>query len=175
MVQEAGVSLGPIEEADLSQLKAWINDRETVIQSTSYQPVSGAQHEGWYSSLAGRQDMVAFAIRAGESSDLVGTCKLSGIQGIHRSAELAIRIGDVARRGEGIGTAAVRLLLHHAFADLNLNRVFLHVFSGNAAALRTYEKAGFVSEGLLREAVFIDGAYLDVQVMSVLRSEWKCL
>jgi len=39
-------------------------------------------------------------------------------------------------------------------------------------AKRTYEKAGFVEEGRLRESVYKHGKYDDVIVMSILRSEW---
>ena len=38
-------------------------------------------------------------------------------------------------------------------------------------AKRSYEKAGFVEEGRLREAVYKHGKYDDVIVMSILRSE----
>jgi RimJ/RimL family protein N-acetyltransferase len=46
------------------------------------------------------------------------------------------------------------------------------VYAGNARAKRSYEKAGFVEEGRLREGVYKHGKYDDVIVMSVLRSEW---
>lgn len=39
-------------------------------------------------------------------------------------------------------------------------------------AVRSYEKAGFVLEGRLREAVYKSGKYDDVLIMSVLRPEW---
>jgi RimJ/RimL family protein N-acetyltransferase len=46
------------------------------------------------------------------------------------------------------------------------------VYAGNLRAIRSYEKAGFSLEGRLREAVYKRGAYDDVLIMSVLRSEW---
>jgi len=35
--------------------------------------------------------------------------------------------------------------------------------------MRAYEKAGFVREGVMRQAVFRDGRYVDVIMMAVLR------
>ena len=67
----------------------------------------------------------------------------------------------------------MNLLLNFAFKDLNLHRVYLHVFATNSAAIRAYEKAGFVYEGKLRSAAHIDGAYVDVVIMSVLREEYE--
>jgi RimJ/RimL family protein N-acetyltransferase len=46
------------------------------------------------------------------------------------------------------------------------------VFANNLRAIRCYEKAGFVLEGRLRKAHFQNGEYLDILLMSVLRSEW---
>ena len=64
------------------------------------------------------------------------------------------------------------LLAHHCFDTLNLNRVHLRVYAENLRAKRAYEKAGFLEEGRLREAVYKHGKYDDVIVMSILRSEW---
>jgi len=40
-------------------------------------------------------------------------------------------------------------------------------------AIRAYQKAGFVDDGRMCEAVFKNGRYDDIIIMSVLRSEWK--
>jgi RimJ/RimL family protein N-acetyltransferase len=64
------------------------------------------------------------------------------------------------------------LLRRHGFETLNLNRIYLRVYADNPRARRSYEKAGFVEEGCLRESVFRHGKYGDLFIMSVLRSEW---
>jgi len=46
--------------------------------------------------------------------------------------------------------------------------VQLTVFADNARAIHTYAKCGFIKEGLLRRAVFVDGEYKDVVVMSAI-------
>jgi RimJ/RimL family protein N-acetyltransferase len=114
--------------------------------------------------------MVLFAIRVG--GHLVGTCQLHGIQPIHRTAELQIRIGRASDRGKGYGTKAVSQLVRFGFLDRNLNRIALHVFADNTAAVRLYTKIGFKEEGRLRQAVFIDGHFKDVLIFSLLRSEF---
>jgi RimJ/RimL family protein N-acetyltransferase len=65
------------------------------------------------------------------------------------------------------------LLVQHGFETLNMNRIYLRVYSTNLRAIRAYEKAGFVVEGTLREVVYKHGKYSDVHMMSVLRSEWE--
>ena len=88
-------------------------------------------------------------------------------------AELQIRIGEPDARGRGLGTEAVGLLLRHAFADRDLERVALHVLASNAPAIASYEKSGLVREGTLRRSAFVDGRREDVVVMGILRDEWE--
>jgi RimJ/RimL family protein N-acetyltransferase len=164
--------LAPVRNKDLPQLWKWINDRDQVLFNAAYRPVAESQHRTWFEAVAKRSDMVLFGI-ALKTGKLIGTCQLHSISPVHRSAELQIRIGEVHQRGRGYGTEAVQLLLRFGFEDLNLNRIYLHVFSDNVAALRTYEKCGFSQEGMLRQAAHIDGKYVDVTVMGVLRHDFK--
>jgi ribosomal-protein-alanine N-acetyltransferase len=45
----------------------------------------------------------------------------------------------------------------------------------NIASVRVAQKCGFVTEGMLREAFFINGRYQDVAIMGLLRHEWEQL
>jgi len=170
--QPRRVKLTPLRADDLPAMFEWINDRESVLRNSAYRPVGEAQHRAWFESVQQRADTVIFAVRLVGDGRLIGSCQLHGISPVHRSAELQIRLGEPAHRGQGYGTEAVRLLLEFAFKDLNLNRVYLHVFGTNLAAIRVYEKVGFAREGLLRKAAYIDGAYVDVLVMGILREEY---
>ena len=55
---------------------------------------------------------------------------------------------------------------------LNLHRVSLDVFEYNTRALRSYQKAGFVTEGRQRQALQRNGRAWDVIYMGILREEW---
>jgi diamine N-acetyltransferase len=164
------VLLAPLAASDLPTLFVWINDRATVVLNAPYRPVAEPSHHAWFEEITARDDVAIFAIRLLETDRLIGTCQLNSIDRVHRSANLQIRIGDPADRGSGYGREAIHLLLSHGFEDLNLHRVALTVFADNEAALRAYEGCGFVREGLAREAAYIEGRYLDVVQMSVLRS-----
>ena len=165
------VQLGPLEPGDSQTLFRWINDRAEVLHNAPYRPVTWVQHQAWFEAVQKSHDTVLFAIRERSTGKLLGTCQLTGIHPVHRSAELRIRLGDEASRGKGLGTEAVRRLLDFAFADLNLERVWLHVFDDNARAARVYEKCGFKHEGLLRNAAYIDGRFRSIRVMGILRGE----
>ena len=65
---------------------------------------------------------------------------------------------------------AARRMLRYAFEELNLNRVMLRVNRSNIGGMKAYEAAGFVQEGVLRQAAFVDGELDDMLVMSVLHA-----
>ena len=60
-----------------------------------------------------------------------------------------------------------------AFEVLGVNRIWAYVPSDNEAALRCFESAGFVREGLLRECAVRAGEYVDCYTMSLLAREWE--
>ena len=74
-------------------------------------------------------------------------------------------------RGRGIGTAAIVQLVEFGFVRHNLRRIHLQAIASNIAAIRAYEKAGFVIEGRQRQHAWVRGTYEDIVRMGILRSE----
>ncbi|MBN2146051.1 MAG: GNAT family N-acetyltransferase [Anaerolineales bacterium] len=169
-----------IEREDLPHFVAWFNDPEVRAGLGLYLPLSQVEEEAWFDDLQKRApDERPLSIEVRQSSTagddgwiLIGDCGLLNIDQRNRSAELGIMIGDKTFWNRGYGTEAVRLLVKHGFQTLNLHRIFLRVFETNPRAIRSYEKAGFVSEGRQRQAEFRGGKYIDVIVMSMLDSEY---
>jgi diamine N-acetyltransferase len=172
MLKSGEVALIALTENHLPDLFEWINEREQVLLNAAYRPVNEEAHRAWFSSLHARKDVVIFGIKIQKTDMLIGTCQLQNINYIHRNAEMRIRIGKQSEREQGYGTEAIRLILDFAFKDLNLHRVYLYVFKTNVIALHVYKKVGFVQEGLLRKGAHINGEYVDVVVMGILREEY---
>lgn len=146
----------------------WVNQEEIAHWLTRSLPVSPLEHQRWYESLMQRQDAVVFSVLENESGSYLGNVWLWGVHPVHRSAELRILMGPQAK-GKGYGTEACKGLLRFAFRDLNLNKVFLYVLSHNVAAVRTFEKSGFVCEGILHQEFYVAGKYEDALRMAVVR------
>jgi RimJ/RimL family protein N-acetyltransferase len=53
-----------------------------------------------------------------------------------------------------------------------MERASLGVFADNLRAVRSYQRAGFVVEGVQREEVLREGRRWDTMIMGVLRREW---
>ena len=102
----------------------------------------------------------------------VGDITLFGSDELAHYAEVGIALLPEAR-GRGIGTAAMSQLVEFAFVRRNLRRLHLEVLESNVGAIRAYEKAGFVVEGRQREHAWVRGAYEDILLMGILRSEWR--
>jgi RimJ/RimL family protein N-acetyltransferase len=131
--------------------------------------VHSPNHAEWFENIAKDNLRIIFAIRPANSAKLIGTIQLTDIHPIHRSAELIIRIGAEENRGIGFGAEAVGLLVRFAFQERNLQRIWLRVFADNVRAIRAYEKAGLVHEGVQRRACFINGRWRDLVMMAILR------
>ena len=111
-------------------------------------------------------DAVAFVVEVDGAA--VGTASLFGFDMYARHAEAGINLAADAR-GRGIGTEAIRQLVVFGFERRNLRRIHLQAIASNSAALRAYEKAGFIVEGRLREHAWVRGGYEDIVLMAILR------
>jgi UDP-4-amino-4,6-dideoxy-N-acetyl-beta-L-altrosamine N-acetyltransferase len=163
------VTLTPLRSEDSSTLFEWINHRELVIFNAPFRPITREEHDRWFDQIRQREDVRIFGIR--EDERLVGSCQLHSIHPAQRSAELQIRIGVDDARGRGVGREVLQQLLCYGFDELDLHRIHLHVLATNERAIRFYEHAGFRREGVLRQAALIDGAWVDVLLMAMLRTE----
>lgn len=70
-------------------------------------------------------------------------------------------------RDKGLGTRLISATLEAA-RELGLHRVELDVHADNPRAIALYEKVGFVREGIARDAVKIDGRFIDAIQMAVI-------
>jgi RimJ/RimL family protein N-acetyltransferase len=170
------VRLRAAEPEDLPRFVAWLNDPEVQAGLSLFLPFSLREEQNWYEEMLkgpADQHVLVIEICEGETWAPAGTCGFHAIDWRNRFAELGIAIGDKVYWNQGYGTEVVRLLLQHGFQTLNLHRIFLRVFANNPRAIRSYEKAGFVHEGRLRQSEFKHGEYVDVLIMSVLRPDWE--
>ena len=175
------IRLRPIEREDLPRFVKWFADEETRSYLMMHLPLSLAQEEQWFerNSAAGDEQAWAIDVQPQDATmapwDLIGSCGFSRIKWRCQWAEAGIWIGAREYWSRGYGTDAMRTLVRWGFNTLNLHRICLHVYADNLRAIRSYQKAGFVEEGRLREHDFRNGAYRDEVVMGLLRHEWEAL
>ena len=173
-IEDKHVRLRPLSREDSALLYDGINRRDLMIFNAFFPPASKVEHDAWIESVhTKRTDLVIFVIEELAGSHSIGICQLCNIDWQNRSAELQIRIGEERYQSKGFVTEATKLLCQFGFSDLNLHRIYLNVVASNVRAIKAYEKCGFVREGLLREAAFIDDAWVDVVVLGKLEAAIK--
>ncbi len=106
-----------------------------------------------------------------ESNKFIGYAILKGLLNPNRSIEL-MRI-TVATPNRGFGKIAIFLLQEWCFKKLNAHRLWLDVREHNVRAQYVYKSMGFITEGLLRDAVFHNGKYESLIIMSILEDEFN--
>jgi len=103
----------------------------------------------------------------------IGLVSLHDIDRTVRQAALAKMIGEPEYRGRGAAHEAARLILHHGFHALGLNRIYLRTLGGNLKNIRLNERIGFRFEGVLQQAAMLDGKSCDVVLMAMLAEEFQ--
>ncbi len=100
----------------------------------------------------------------------IGHIELERINEWNQSATICRVLINPNMRGKGLGTLMMAELVQKSFADLGLSRLELFVFSSNTAAIRSYQKAGFIEEGHLHKWMRHQDRFLDAKIMSALKS-----
>lgn len=162
-----------LERRDLCIINQWRNDPELIGNlGAPFRYINSSVDEAWFEHyLSNREHAVRCAI-TDETDRIIGLVSLVSIDSINQSCEFHIMIGEKNNQNKGAGSFAVREMLHHAFMNLNMNRVELSVLEENLRAIHLYEKSGFVFEGKKRQSKFKNGSFHNVLIYSMIKSDY---
>ncbi|TYS39536.1 GNAT family N-acetyltransferase, partial [Bacillus infantis] len=73
---------------------------------------------------------------------------------------------------KGFGLAAMQEMLKVGFNELGLNKIWLRVEVDNEKAIKSYSRAGYQEEGILRQDRLRNGEFVDRLRMSILKDEF---
>jgi ribosomal-protein-alanine N-acetyltransferase len=134
-------------------------------------PYTAESANQWLQFAVAEQPVANFAIA--NPSGVIGGIGAMLQTDIHRrSAEIGYWLGEEFW-GRGIATAAVRAFVPFAMREFDLLRIYANVFVSNPASMRVLEKAGFVLEGTLRQAVFKNGHVIDESLYAITRDDLR--
>lgn len=159
------IYLRPMEEADTDLIVKWRNT-DFVRRNFIYRKEFTREgHLNWIETMVNTGRVIQFIICTGEDVP-VGSVYLRDIDHEHSKAEYGIFIGEKDAMSRGYGTQAAELMKEYSFQVLGLHKLMLRVLAENQRARRSYEKAGFVQEGYLKEDVCLEDGYHDVILMA---------
>jgi RimJ/RimL family protein N-acetyltransferase len=171
------VYLRPSERSDLDDFVRWFNDADTMRYLAMRAPMGHAAEERWFDGMLERQGKrdYHFVICLLEDGRAIGTIGLHAVDQESGTAAFGIAIGEKTEWDKGYGTDALNAIADFGFGELRLERIWLDVYEGNMRAQRSYQKAGFTTEGTMRRAIFKHGDFADGLRMSLLRDECLAL
>lgn len=164
------ISLRPITFKDTDNIVRWRNDPGVLKNFIDQRLITIEGHKQWLETMVFPGHVHQFIIETPVGS--VGSVFLKDIDRVNQHAEFGIFIGEPSARGRGYGTISCRLACDYAFKNLCIERVFLRVLAENSSAIASYQKVGFIREGLFRKHVFVNGCYSDVVFMGILKAEY---
>ena len=162
------------EDSDVPILHAELyDDVMTRVRADSrpWRPVPAGAAGSPYRVEGRDQDSAAFSVVHLASGELAGEALLWGIDRHNRSAHLGISLRPGFRR-RGLGTDTVRVLCGYGFAILGLQRLQAETLADNAAMIAAATRAGFVPEGTLRRAAWVNGRFADEVILGMLAGDW---
>lgn len=166
------ISLRKFSWEDIPLKVGWINDPANNQFLHYNLPLEIASTEAWFARTKDQDSRLDMTILL--DGIPVGILGLLQIDRKNESAELYITIGEPTAKGKGIAGKAMELLMRIGFEELGMRRISLMTETGNTAAVRAYEKFGFVREGCLRnELRNRQGVYVSRYVYSMLKDEFE--
>lgn len=171
------IALQPFDPADIDRMLGWIDTPEELMlwSGTHFTfPLTADQLESRYQRAVTSTDMRMFKVVDTATGTHIGHIELTDIDLVNENAKIScVLLGDRAYRGKGLGSQMIDLLLDCGFGELNLHRITLFVFDTNTAAIRAYERSGFVTEGRIREVRKLGDTYWSLYQMGILQREWQ--
>jgi len=176
MVGEPPIQLVPLEDEHIVRYLPFSHD-PVLITTMGWKPFAPGEIGRFRSyvqnltvpNMSGGHT-VAFSIESTKDHAPIGYISLKGVREGGPGAEIGLAIMDKRYRGRGLGTEALRQAAAYAFNELQLSLLELTVFPDNKAAIRSYEKVGFVRTDVLTDSWRLpDGTSIDMWVMELYR------
>ena len=166
--------LRTVEISDTPMLQKWHNDpgiRERARLGEL--PVTYVKEEHDIRTAKTSEEEIYLMIVKKTTNKPIGFIRLNFIDTVSRNIWLRMIIGDVKARGKNLAEDALRCVLEWLFFEQNVHRISLETYETNKRAIRFFEKFGFRREGIIREAVYIEGKHYNILSLGLLRREYK--
>ena len=143
-INASKVHLRLLTEDDLEMTLAWRNRDEVRRCFKHSDLVTLENHRAWFRQHQLVDDALMFIVENNETREPVGQVSIYAIDREIGEAEVGRFIAAPGASGKGFIRDAIEALVAFAFGELQLQRVFLEVFTDNTRAIRLYESLGFV-------------------------------
>jgi len=158
-------------ESDIPELVPLIGAREVAATTLRIPHPYEERHAREFLASVTKENELRLAIRLRNDGRLCGGVGLHP-EAPHNRAELGYWLG-VPYWGHGYATEAATAVVRYGFEQLKLNRIFATYFTHNPASGKVLRKIGMKYEGCMRQHVLKWSEFVDLELCSILREEWK--
>lgn len=166
IIEGEHVILRPITREDTDDVVRWRNSPEVQQFFIFRETFTRQTHCNWLETKVDTGKVIQYIIVDKADGKSVGSVYLKDIDPVNESAEYGIFIGENSARGRGLGSETAKIFTDFAFSQLKLHRISLRLLASNSTAKRSYEKAGFVQEGVFTHMVKLNGEFTDIIFMA---------
>lgn len=165
------IKLRAPEPEDLELLYTWENNTELWELGATVAPLSRHTLRQYLSSNT--QDIYAdkqlrLMVELKQTGKGIGTVDLYDFDPFHLRAGVGILI-DPEYRNQGLGLQTLLVLESYAFSFLNLHQLYALIPEKNSPSIRLFQKAEYVSAGLLSDWLSSGETYVGARLFQKIR------
>jgi len=166
--------LKEIESSDIENIyKGLSNPEITKYYDVHYPTIEATKIQmDWYNNLKRDGTGIWWGIYGKTDDQFYGAGGFNGLEKQHKKAEIGLWLLK-EYWGKGILKEIMPKLFEQGFTELGLNRIEGYVLNDNTKCKKALEKINFTYEGTMRECEVKNGEKIDVDIYSILKSEWK--
>lgn len=112
-----------------------------------------------------------FAVVVKDENKMIGTCGFTSISEKDGAAQIGFVLNPAYHK-MGYGYEAALEVMRLGFFDFGFNRIEARCMSGNEASRALMNKLGMKYEGCARQLMFVKGSFRDIEICSMLKSEF---
>lgn len=166
--------LREIKTDDAVNLLEYLSDEE-VMKYYGLEPFSSLEEAlgeiSWYERIFQEGTGIRWGITLKGEDKVIGSCGYLNFVSQHSRSDIGYEISK-DYWGKGIAGEALHAVLAYGFETMGLERVQALIEPPNIASIKLVEKHGFTLEGLLRNYEYSNGKFDNLNMYSILKSEF---
>ena len=168
------VTLRALEKEDLPSLKEWRNSLHVRKSTREYKLLNMINQKNWFESIhqSNPPKDIMFGI-LNRRKKLIGVTGLTYIDWKNRNSEISIYLSTINWQTKPEAKEVINLVMEYGFEELNLNRLYVEIFSLMKENIKLFTKMKFFKEGQLREKIWRQNKWWDTLIFSKLAKEYK--
>lgn len=158
-----------LKEENLEMVREW-RMRPDITRGMYTDPViTPEDQQNWFKRV--NQDATQMYWVVYENDRPIGLASIININRRFKSCESGVYLAEKHELNTVMQNTA--LFLHVAFNILDLNRIESRIMSNNKKVVRYHELQGWVTEGVLRQAILKNGEFYDLYIQSIIKDDWE--